>query len=65
MFYCTKGSGSVLETLQAGRPMIVVINELLMDNHQLELANQLADDGHLFYATCRLVQRAVFLNIAL
>ena len=47
------GAGSVLETLQAGRPLIVVINELLMDNHQMELASQLAEDGHLFYATCR------------
>ena len=49
------GAGSVLETLQTGRPLIVVINELLMDNHQLELANQLAEDGHLYYATCRSV----------
>ena len=47
------GAGSVLETLQAGRPLIVVINELLMDNHQMELASQLAEDGHLCYATCR------------
>ncbi|KAL9985934.1 hypothetical protein ACROYT_G008390 [Oculina patagonica] len=46
------GAGSVLETLQAGRPLIVVINELLMDNHQIELASQLAEDGHLYYATC-------------
>ena len=47
------GAGSVLESLQAGRPLIVVINELLMDNHQMELASQLAEDGHLCYATCR------------
>ncbi|XP_078360646.1 UDP-N-acetylglucosamine transferase subunit ALG13-like isoform X2 [Oculina patagonica] len=47
-----RGAGSVLETLQAGRPLIVVINELLMDNHQIELASQLAEDGHLYYATC-------------
>ena len=52
--YCV-GAGSVLETLQAGRPLVVVINELLMDNHQLELASQLAEDGHLYYATCRSV----------
>lgn len=49
------GAGSVLETLQAGKPLIVVINDLLMDNHQLELASQLAEDGHLYYATCRSV----------
>ena len=46
----------MLETLQVGQPLIVVINELLMDNHQLELASQLAEDGHLYYATCRSVK---------
>lgn len=35
---------------------MVVINEHLMDNHQLELASQLAEDGHLYYATCRCVR---------
>jgi len=53
------GAGSVLETLQAGRPLIVVINELLMDNHQLELASQLAEDGHLYYATCSTLQETI------
>ena len=45
------GAGSVLETLQAGRPLLVVINEDLMDNHQLEVAYQLHKDGHLYYCT--------------
>ncbi|XP_072023788.1 UDP-N-acetylglucosamine transferase subunit ALG13-like [Amphiura filiformis] len=45
------GAGSCLETLGAGKAMVVVINELLMGNHQLELANQLHRDGHLFYST--------------
>ncbi|KAJ7382227.1 Glycosyltransferase 28 C-terminal domain [Desmophyllum pertusum] len=53
------GAGSVLETLQAGRPLIVVINELLMDNHQLELASQLAEDGHLYYATCSTLEATI------
>lgn len=30
-----------------------MINEKLMSNHQLELANQLHKDGHLYYCTCR------------
>lgn len=50
---CFIGAGSVLEVLHAGKPLIVVINELLMDNHQLELASQLSEEGHLYYATCR------------
>ncbi|PIK46742.1 hypothetical protein BSL78_16406 [Apostichopus japonicus] len=45
------GAGSVLETMEAKKPMIVVINELLMGNHQIELAFQLYKDGHLLYST--------------
>ncbi|XP_053555295.1 UDP-N-acetylglucosamine transferase subunit ALG13 homolog isoform X1 [Bombina bombina] len=47
------GAGSCLETLGDGKPLIVVINENLMSNHQLELAQQLHRDGHLYYCTCR------------
>ncbi|KAM6426975.1 UDP-N-acetylglucosamine transferase subunit ALG13-like isoform 2-T2 [Liasis olivaceus] len=45
------GAGSCLEVLEAGKPLLVVINDKLMDNHQLELARQLHKDGHLFYCT--------------
>ncbi|KAL7979959.1 hypothetical protein Chor_004428 [Crotalus horridus] len=46
-------AGSCLEVLEAGKPLLVVINDQLMDNHQLELARQLHKDGHLFYCTCK------------
>ena len=52
-YFFFQGAGSCLETLGAGKAMVVVINELLMGNHQLELANQLHRDGHLFYCTPR------------
>uniref|UniRef100_A0A5F8GMV7 UDP-N-acetylglucosamine transferase subunit ALG13 n=1 Tax=Monodelphis domestica TaxID=13616 RepID=A0A5F8GMV7_MONDO len=47
------GAGSCLEALEEGKPLVVVVNEKLMDNHQLELARQLHKEGYLFYCSCR------------
>lgn len=41
------GAGSVFEALGLRRPLLVVVNETLMDNHQVELAEELAGRGHL------------------
>jgi len=41
-----------MEVLAANKPLLVVINEDLMDNHQLELAQQLYNDGHVLYSKC-------------
>ncbi|XP_058213521.1 uncharacterized protein LOC131325338 [Rhododendron vialii] len=41
------GSGSIFETLRLGKPLIVLVNEDLMDNHQSELAEELAQRKHL------------------
>ena len=46
------GAGSVLEALEQGRPLLVVVNEDLMGNHQTELATQLQKDGHVYKCTC-------------
>ncbi|KAL4631680.1 hypothetical protein GN956_G15634 [Arapaima gigas] len=46
------GAGSCLEALGAGQPLLVVVNDRLMDNHQLELARRLHADSHLLYCTC-------------
>ena len=41
------GSGSVFESLSLSKPLMVVPNPLLMDNHQQELGQNLACLGHL------------------
>ena len=43
---CHAGVGTVMETLKAKRPIIVVPNPSLMDNHQCELADTLVIQGY-------------------
>lgn len=45
------GSGSILTALRMSKPLLVVPNETLMDNHQVELADALEKEGYL--VTCK------------
>lgn len=53
------GAGSILEALEARKYLIVVINQFLMDNHQLELAQRLHKDKHLYYCTCNTLSSTI------
>ncbi|KAJ2809763.1 N-acetylglucosaminyldiphosphodolichol N-acetylglucosaminyltransferase catalytic subunit alg13 [Coemansia sp. 'formosensis'] len=43
---CHAGTGSILEALHSRKPTIVVVNRGLMDNHQDEIAQELAERGY-------------------
>jgi beta-1,4-N-acetylglucosaminyltransferase len=48
---CALGAGTIMEVMRAKVPLVVVINETLMDNHQVELAHALETRGHLVSTT--------------
>ncbi|KAG6865022.1 hypothetical protein C0991_005568 [Blastosporella zonata] len=45
------GSGTILDVLRLGKPLLVVVNPTLLDNHQQELASALEGLGHLKHST--------------
>jgi len=43
------GAGTCMDILNNRKHGLIVINDTLMDNHQLELAKQLASENYLYY----------------
>jgi beta-1,4-N-acetylglucosaminyltransferase len=43
------GAGIILESLKHKKTLFVAVNDTLMDNHQRELAESLAEDNYLYY----------------
>jgi beta-1,4-N-acetylglucosaminyltransferase len=43
------GAGIILESLKNKKNLIIAVNDLLMDNHQVELADALERDNYAFY----------------
>lgn len=46
---CCIGSGSILDAMRISIPLIVVPNPTLLDNHQVELAEELAAQGYVVH----------------
>ena len=41
------GVGTIVETLRANKPLLVIVNQDLMDNHQQEVASGLEKKGYI------------------
>lgn len=40
------GAGTCIEVLRSNKRLVIVVNDTLMDNHQIELADQLENDNY-------------------
>ncbi len=43
---CCPGSGTILDVLRRGKPLIIVPNPTLLDNHQEDMAHAMGKLGH-------------------
>lgn len=53
------GAGTCLDVLERKKPLITVINDDLMENHQTELADKLKEDGYSLSCTCSTLTEAI------
>jgi len=53
------GSGTIIDVLRMRKPLIVIPNETLLDNHQKELASSLVHLGHLRASTVPELPQAI------
>ena len=61
---CHAGVGTVMETLRADRPIIVVLNISLMDNHQSELADVLMSEKYVIKSGPQNIFSAISLDFS-
>ncbi|EAY23088.1 Glycosyltransferase family 28 C-terminal domain containing protein [Trichomonas vaginalis G3] len=47
------GAGTIMEVMALGKPLIVVVNDILMENHQTELASRLKEEGIITMSTTK------------
>lgn len=45
------GTGSILDALRSGKRLLVVINDKLMDNHQMQISQELSNSKYLLQTT--------------
>jgi len=57
--YTETGSGSILDALRASAPLIVVPNSELLDNHQVELAEALAEQEYVVHGKLNALAQAL------
>ena len=50
---CCPGSGTILDVLRRGKPLIIVPNPTLLDNHQEDVAHAMGKLGHAKVSTVK------------